>query len=198
MTFTPGIPFDGQSLLNAKPLVRGNFTSLYDTIDENHYPPGSATGQGKHKKSLYVEQATPVPDYPSTAVNECVAFARDFNGATELMYRPENTASSGDAWALSGLKVRASGCFDSAGATIGSLFNCTITKTDSTHYLVTFLTEFPIGASTADYGVIIFSQKSNSFVETVVDTPIEASFTIRIPAAGNANPTRTSFIVFGG
>lgn len=199
MTFTPGCPFDGQSLLSSKPQVRGNFTSLYNSIDENHYPPNDPL-DGKHRKSVYPEQSAP---FPSTIANECVTFARDYNGATQLMYRPENTAAGGDAWALSGIPQRAFVRFSTVGVPVtatvtGASFNVTnVTRVSPNplKYQINLTTPFPIGAATQnDYAVMVFGSGLSTIT---VETLTAASFVINFGNVANTSDHIT-VIVLGG
>jgi hypothetical protein len=48
MTYTVGVPFDGQSLGNSKPQVRANFSDLFTWAAKNHFALNTANA-GKHQ-----------------------------------------------------------------------------------------------------------------------------------------------------
>jgi len=48
MSYTVGIPLDGQSLGNSKPQVRANFNQLFNFVAVNHFALNTINA-GKHK-----------------------------------------------------------------------------------------------------------------------------------------------------
>lgn len=60
MSYTLGIPADGQSLGNSKPQVRGNFTTIFNAFAVNHVALDSLP-QGIHKRVDLLEVSTPAP-----------------------------------------------------------------------------------------------------------------------------------------
>lgn len=195
MTFTPGVPFDGQSLLNSKPMVRGNFTSLYDTVNENHYPPNDAN-QGDHKKAVFINDSTTTP----TTTTEVALFPETYDSELQLMYRPPDQSNSEDKWPACP-QIRAYGRFDSAGTLIGHSLNCSITFVSAGEFTVTFTTPFPVGALPADqdkYFVIGHAQRGaaqNTRESDITFYDITSSgFTLATNSASNY----IAFVVYGG
>lgn len=88
MSFTPGIPSDGQSLGNSKPQVRGNFTVINDTMSINHVAMNSL-GAGKHKFLQMPEQGSA----PTTISNEGSLYTKEAQGITNLFWRQESNGS---------------------------------------------------------------------------------------------------------
>jgi hypothetical protein len=88
MTYTVGIPFDGQSLSNSKPQIRSNFTVINTAFSVNHLALG-AVDQGKHKFLQMPQQGSA----PSTALNEGGLYAKDVSGITSLFWRQENNGA---------------------------------------------------------------------------------------------------------
>lgn len=83
MTFTPNIPATGQSLGQTKNLISGNFTNYFNTISQDHVPPG--TNQGKHNQSTYVSQGAGASKSPVTAATEVALYSgTDAFGAMQL------------------------------------------------------------------------------------------------------------------
>ncbi len=156
------LPNTGQSLGNSRPLINQNFLLIQQTFDKNHYDFGVAD-QGKHSVIQLPEQTS----YPLTPGNEGQLLAREYNSKTELAWRPENTLAAGDQYILSGMPIRAAARFDGSGAIgakvpIGLSFNASISKatagtTDT--FTISFTTQFPIGAPSANYLVIPFATK---------------------------------------
>lgn len=60
MTYTLGIPADGQSLGNSKSQVRGNFTTIFNAFAVNHVAFNSLP-EGVHKRVDLQEVANPTP-----------------------------------------------------------------------------------------------------------------------------------------
>jgi hypothetical protein len=75
MTYTVGIPLDGQSLGNSKPQVRANFSVLFNYVAINHIAL-NALGAGKH---FFVEMPNQSP-LPTTIAAE--------SGLTSAAYGP--------------------------------------------------------------------------------------------------------------
>ncbi len=50
MTYTLGIPADGQSLGNSKPQVRNNFTNIFNTFAINHVGYNATSHSGMHSR----------------------------------------------------------------------------------------------------------------------------------------------------
>ena len=75
MTYTVGIPNDGQSLGNSKPQVRANFTDLFTFLAKNHFDL-NLTNAGKHRfiEMPNVANQVTVPD-------ECAIYGQSL-GAT--------------------------------------------------------------------------------------------------------------------
>lgn len=71
MTYTVGIPQDGQSLGNSKPQVRANFSDLFTYLSNNHYAL-NATNAGKHK---FIEM--PNETNKVTVADECAIYGQD-------------------------------------------------------------------------------------------------------------------------
>jgi hypothetical protein len=194
MTFTPGVPFDGQSLLNSKPMVRGNFTSLYDTIDENHYPPNSPTGQGIHKKSVYVNDSSTT----GTNASQVAAFPKTYDSQLQLMYRPPSTGDAGDMWPLAPM-IRAYARYNLfTDAIIGSSLNLSFTKNSNSNVTVNITTPFPIGAPTANYIPIIFMVKSNSVNTNFNVTNITSTDFTLVLGGSASNAELISILILGG
>lgn len=201
MTFTPGVPFDGQSLLSSKPMVRGNFTSLYNTIDENHYPPGA--DQGKHKKAVFIDDSTTT----GTAVNEVAIFPQTYDSELQLMYRPPNQGGAQDMWPACA-RIRAYARFAPSGSgiqtPIGHSLNCSINQTNaagSPRFTVTFLEPFPIGSATQNlYFVMGQAQRGSGInteqVEIVFYNFDNASSSFQMQCSQTCN--YVAFVVYGG
>jgi hypothetical protein len=194
MTFTPGVPFDGQSLDNSRPLVRNNFTSIYDNIDENHYPPNDAN-DGKHKKAVFLNDSSTT----GTAANEVAIFPQTYNASLQLMYRPPSTASAADMWPACPM-IRAYGRFNSnTNSTIGTPLNLSFTKVSATETTVTITTPFPIGAATDNYIPFVFVQRNltaGEFVEPKISNLTAAGFTITVLGSSN-NPVMICVMILG-
>lgn len=88
MTYTVGVPFDGQSLSNSKPQVRSNFTVLNTAFSQNHVALG-AVDQGKHKFLQMPEQGSA----PVTAVDEGALYTKVASNITNLFWRQENNGT---------------------------------------------------------------------------------------------------------
>lgn len=88
MTYTVGVPFDGQSLSNSKPQVRSNFTVLNTAFSQNHVALG-AVDQGKHKFLQMPQQGSA----PVTSVDEGGLYAKIVSGVTSLFWRQQNNGS---------------------------------------------------------------------------------------------------------
>lgn len=86
MTFVLGMPFDGQSLGNSKPQVRGNFTTIYNWGAVNHIAMNSA-GAGKH---FFVEMPNQASNV--TIANECGIYAKSLGSAafSNVVWQQEN------------------------------------------------------------------------------------------------------------
>jgi hypothetical protein len=67
MSYTVGIPLDGQSLGNSKPQVRANFTQLYNYTAVNHVALNNL-GQGKHTFVELVNQANQTTGLGESAI----------------------------------------------------------------------------------------------------------------------------------
>lgn len=89
MTFTPNIPATGQSLGSSRTQVLNNFTNYFNTVSQDHVAP-NATGQGKHNKSTYPDQASD----PVTIVNEIAAYGKSISGVSQLFLRPESAGNT--------------------------------------------------------------------------------------------------------
>lgn len=85
MSYTTGIPRDGQSLGNSKPQVRGNFDYINTAFAINHIAFNSA-GVGKHKFLQMPEQGS----IPTTIANEGGVYAADKGGFTNLFWKQES------------------------------------------------------------------------------------------------------------
>lgn len=85
MTYTLGIPADGQSLGNSKPQVRGNFTTIFNAFAVNHVALNSSP-QGKH---FFVE----MPDVSdqATTTNEIGLYCKKAGSPaySNLFFRQE-------------------------------------------------------------------------------------------------------------
>lgn len=95
MTFTPGMPFDGETLGQSKPEVRNNFTSLRqaisNTVKPNHndvLPPSGVPGT-----HLFVEMPVQVAGAANLpAANEGGLITQTVSGKSELFYVRDNVA----------------------------------------------------------------------------------------------------------
>lgn len=88
MTYTVGIPLDGQSLSNSKPQIRSNFTVINTAFSVNHLDLG-AVDQGKHKFLQMPQQGSA----PATAVDEGGLYAKIVSGVTSLFWRQQNNGA---------------------------------------------------------------------------------------------------------
>jgi hypothetical protein len=85
MSYTLGIPSDGQSLGNSKPQVRANFTEIFNTFAVDHVGYNSG-GAGRHKFVHIVEGAA-----PTTGTNEGALYTSDTKGGfTNLFWKQES------------------------------------------------------------------------------------------------------------
>lgn len=196
MTFTPGSPFDGESLLNSKPEVRGNFTSLFNTIDENHYPPNDANA-GAHRKAVFINDSAAV----STSASEVTLFPQSYDSSLQLMNRPVNTGSGGDMWPACPM-IRAYGRFNNlANATVGATLNLTFTRVNQFETTVNITTPFPIGALAADqanYIPFVFIQRNltgSGELSAEITNLTKDGFTIK---TSTGNPVLISVLIVGG
>jgi hypothetical protein len=87
MTFTVGIPEDGQTLGQSKPLVRGNLDSLYDTFLVNHQDI-NLSNPGTHTFVELLNQATPTNPLPGIMAH----YSKTTAGVTEWYLQREETA----------------------------------------------------------------------------------------------------------
>lgn len=87
MTWTFGVPADGQSLGNSKLEIRNNFNLTYNTFNQNHYPPTDPL-QGKHKFVVL-----PTTTIPTTAVNEFAVYSKTVNTISQLFYTSDNSTN---------------------------------------------------------------------------------------------------------
>lgn len=86
MSFTPNIPFVGQSLGNSRTQVLNNFASLRTQTAANHADVNDANA-GKHTFIQYVVQGSD----PSTAANEVARYTKLVSGvAREFLRLPSN------------------------------------------------------------------------------------------------------------
>ncbi len=84
MTFTPGMPFDGQTLGNSKPLVRNNFTALSNAEAVDHVPLNQ-TDAGKHTGIHLIPFSSSSP--PAVSGREIVLYNRDVGSNQAIFYR---------------------------------------------------------------------------------------------------------------
>lgn len=112
MTFTPGSPFDGQSLGSSKPQVRGNFANYFSVISQDHVDP-NASGQGKHNKSTYVSQTAS----PGTLSTEIAAYSKTVAGAVEWFLQRSGQMAAGPDIQLTSSSPISGGSFPSSGQT---------------------------------------------------------------------------------
>lgn len=194
------LPNSGQSLGVTRAPIRENFRLIQEAFDRNHYD-FDAVNQGKHSVIQLPEQTV----FPVTPANEGQLLAREYNTKTELAWRPENTAAANDQYILSGMPIRAAARFDGSGAdgpvmptTIGLGFNiASITKSTTGSvrtYSITFLTQFPIGAASADYLVIPYASIVASLA-ILTQNLTTTGFDLKVDVA---SPSFISFIVLGG
>lgn len=86
MSYTLGIPADGQSLGNSKPQVRTNFTEIFNGLAVNHIA-FNALGTGKHKFLQMPEQGSA----PTTGTDEGGVYTSDIKGGfTNLFWKQES------------------------------------------------------------------------------------------------------------
>lgn len=95
MTFTAGIPQDGQTLGSSKPQVRNNFTNLFNTFAIDHVNGNDITHPGRHNLSSYVAQGSD----PATAANICAIYSKIVGGVPQLYFRQQ---SSGTVYQMTG------------------------------------------------------------------------------------------------
>lgn len=93
-SFTPGIPNNGQSLLQTRDAIKNNFTTINTTIAVDHVAMNEAN-QGKHDQSTYVAQGSD----PTTLAGEFAVYSKVVSAITQLFGRPE---SNGTAYQLLG------------------------------------------------------------------------------------------------
>ena len=85
MTYTLGVPFDGQSLGNSKPQIRSNFNVINSDFAVNHIAFGS-TGEGKHKFMQMPEQGSNA----TTGSDEGALYTKVADAYTNLFWRQES------------------------------------------------------------------------------------------------------------
>ena len=85
MTYTVGVPFDGQSLSNSKPQIRSNFSVINTAFSTNHLALG-AIDQGKHKFLQMPNQSAA----PTTSSNESGFYAKSAQSFSNLFWRQES------------------------------------------------------------------------------------------------------------
>jgi hypothetical protein len=90
MSYTLGIPADGQSLGNSKPQVRTNFTQIFNAFALNHVPL-NGSGQGKHLFVQMPEDADKV-----TGANEIGLYCKEAQSYANLFFRQETGGADPD------------------------------------------------------------------------------------------------------
>src|SRR5688572_19519069 len=78
MSFTDGIPLNGQSLGDSRDLVRNNFSTLRTAMQVNHLNINGANS-GKHDFVQMVNRTT-----PTILANESALYSRAIGGVTQL------------------------------------------------------------------------------------------------------------------
>jgi|SRR5208337_377759 len=154
MTFTTNIPVSGQTLGGSRPLVNGNFTSLYNTIAVNHVPPNGSMGigQGKH---TFVEMPVQAVT-PTTLVNEGGLYTQTLAGTSaSLLYYQRDANTSVNQPVLPMAVCTFITRTGTGAATIVSGYNITsVTKSGPGAYDVVFAFPLPFTASVKEYTVL--------------------------------------------
>lgn len=88
MSYTTGIPTNGQSLGNSRPQVQGNFDYINTSNSVNHVAFNSS-GFGKHKFLQMPEQGSA----PATAANEGGLYTKESQSITNLFWRQESSGT---------------------------------------------------------------------------------------------------------
>jgi hypothetical protein len=153
MSFTPDMPFSGQSLGNSRLQVLNNFKNYYDTIALNHVAPNTS-GQGKH---TFVEM--PVQgSTPSTLAGEGGLFTKALSSdpTKSILYyqRDANVATNQPVLPMA---VCAFITRNTNGmCTLVAGYNVTsVERTTTGTYRVTLGITLPYVAGTTEYAVIV-------------------------------------------
>ena len=187
MTFTPGLPFDGQSLGSSKPLIRGNFTNYSNLVSQDHIGP-NGTGQGKHNKSTYVSQTTS----PATLSTEVAMYSRTIGGVVQLCLQRSGAISGAADIQMTAGTPQTANTFPDTGLTflpggfvlMWSVSNSLATGSNTITFSSKGLPNFPTRGLTGwavPYNVAGFAGNAVQILGVN-----QTSITIGAPAGGNA------------
>jgi hypothetical protein len=92
MTYNPSIPNAGDLISDSQSQIKTNFSQMNTVFGNNHVPPtdGTAANRGKHNLCTLIEQ----PSDQVTAASEGVIYTKDYNGSTNLFWRPESNGTA--------------------------------------------------------------------------------------------------------
>ena len=171
MTFTPDMPFSGQSLGNSRTQVLNNFKNYYDVVSRNHVAP-NASGQGKH---TFVQMPVQSP-VPSTLAGEGGLFTQSLSSdpTKSILYyqRDANTTINQPVlpMAMATFILRNS----NEAATVVNGYNVTaVTRIGVGAYRVNLAITLPYVAGTTEYGVLLSERGQPTNQGTVFYTQVD-------------------------
>jgi hypothetical protein len=153
VAYLPNIPQGSQRPSQMYDQITTNFTELNAQygVNGDHVEFASATNQGKHKQSTYIQQASD----PSTAGGEGSVYVKDAGaGREELYYRRE---SSGPVIQLSVIKAWA--FVGALGGVVDGYNVASAIRTAQGQYTITFTNAMPNG----NYGVQVSTIMNSTF-----------------------------------